>query len=122
MALPRMTIISFRVALVVTLIVTMYLATTQWELAIIDDTNDKVKHILAFYVLSFLADYSAPKVRFNLSKGLMILAYGLLIEVIQYFLPYRENSLYDLAADAIGIAAYVLSYPALSRIYVLCDR
>jgi VanZ family protein len=122
MTLPRMTVIGFRVALIVTLVVTMYLATTEQNFAIIDDANDKVKHILAFFTLAFLADYSTPKVRFNLSKGLMILAYGLLIEVVQYFLPYRESSLYDLAADAIGIAAYVLLYPALSRIYILRDR
>jgi VanZ family protein len=117
-----MTVIGFRVALIVTLVVTMYLATTEQNFAIIDDANDKVKHILAFFALAFLADYSTPKVRFNLNKGLMILAYGLLIEVVQYFLPYRESSLYDLAADAIGIAAYVFLYPALSRIYILRDR
>jgi VanZ family protein len=100
----------------------MYLATTQQEFAIIDDTSDKVKHILAFYVLSFLADYSTPRVRFNLSKGLAVLGYGLLIEVIQYFLPYREFSLFDLAADGIGIAAYVLSQPTVGRIYFLRRR
>jgi VanZ family protein len=122
MALPRITLISFRVALVVALIITMYLATTQQEFPVIDDTNDKVKHILAFYVLAFLTDYSAPKVSFTLSKGLTILGYGLLIEVIQYFLPYREFSLFDLAADGIGIVAYAFSQPLLSRAYLLRRR
>jgi VanZ family protein len=122
MALSRNTVVAFRVALAVTLGVTMYLATTQQEFPIIDATNDKVKHILAFYVLALLADYSAPKIRFNLSKGLTVLGYGLLIEVIQYFLPYREFSLFDLAADGIGIATYVLSQPVLGRIYILRDR
>jgi len=116
---PRITLITFRVALVVALIVTMYLATTQQEFPVIDDTNDKVKHILAFYVLAFLADHSVPKVRFNLSKGLTILGYGLLIEVIQYFLPYREFSLFDLAADGVGIAAYAFSQAVLGRFYIL---
>lgn len=122
MALARITVIGFRVTLVAILIVIMYLATSQQEFSIIDDTNDKVKHILAFYVLSFLADYSVPGVKFKLGKGLAILGYGLLIEVIQYFLPYREFSLFDLAADAIGITAYVLSLPALSRINILRRR
>jgi len=117
-----MTVIGFRVALVVTLVVTMYLATTQQNFAVIDDANDKVKHILAFYVLAFLADYSTPNIRFNLNKGLLVLAYGLLIEVIQYFLPYRECSLFDLAADGFGIATYVLSLPVLGRITILRDR
>jgi len=104
------------------LTITMVLATTQEEFLVIDDTNDKVKHILAFYMLAFLADYSVPKFEFNLSKGLTILGYGLLIEVIQYFLPYREFSLFDLAADGIGIAAYAFSQPALSRLDILRHR
>jgi len=122
MANPRITLITFRVALVVTLIITMYLATTQQAPSIIDDLNDKVNHVLAFYVLAFLADYSVPKVRFNLSKGLAILGYGLLIEVIQYFLPYREFSLFDLAADGVGIAAYAFSQPVISQFPILRHR
>ena len=119
MATPRITLITFRVALAVTLIITMYLATTQQAPSVIDDLNDKASHVLAFYVLAFLADYSAPKLRFNLSKGLAILSYGLLIEVIQYFLPYREFSLLDLAADGVGVAAYAISQPVLGRLYIL---
>ena len=119
MTLPQTTLIAFRVALAVTLIITMYLATAQQAPSVIDNLNDKVNHVLAFYVLAFLADYSAPKVRFNLSKGLTILGYGLLIEVVQYFLPYREFSLFDLAADGVGIAAYVFSQPVLGRFYIL---
>ena len=122
MALPRFTLIAFRVALAMALFVTMYLATTQQNLPMFDDANDKVKHFLAFYVLAFLADYSAPKVRFNLGKGLTILGYGLLIEVIQYFLPNHEFSFFDLAADGVGIVTYVLSQPAVSRINILRRR
>ncbi len=119
MTLPRTTLITFRVALAVTLVMTMYLATAQQAPSVIDNLNDKANHVLAFYVLAFLADYSAPKVRFNLGKGLAILSYGLLIEVIQYFLPYREFSLLDLAADGVGVAAYVFSQPVLGRFHIL---
>lgn len=122
MTLPRITLTGFRVALVVTLVVTMYLATTQQEFPVLDSINDKVKHALAFYVLAFLADYSTPKVKFNLNKGLTILSYGLLIEVVQYFLPYRESSLFDLMADGIGIAIYVVSQPVLYRLPFLQRR
>ena len=122
MALSWITLITFRVALALALTVTMYLATTQQEFPVIDEINDKVTHVLAFYVLALLADYSSPKVKFNLGKGLTILGYGLLIEVIQYFLPYREFSLLDLAADGVGIATYVVSQPVLSRIYILKQR
>lgn len=113
----RIALALFRVTLAVALVVTMYVATTQQELPVIDNTNDKLKHILAFYVLAFLADFSVPPVRFNLSKGLSILGYGLLIETIQYFLPHREFSLHDLAADGVGITTYVLSQSTLKRFY-----
>ena len=122
MTLPQTTLIAFRAALAVTLVMTMYLATAQQAPSVIDNLNDKVNHVLAFYVLAFLADYSAPKVRFNLGKGLTILGYGLLIEVIQYFLPYREFSLLDLAADGVGIAAYAFSQPIVSRFYIFRHR
>jgi hypothetical protein len=42
MALSRITLITFRVALALALAVTMYLATTQQEFPVIDDINDKV--------------------------------------------------------------------------------
>ena len=45
--------------------------------------------------------------------------YGLFIEVVQHFLPYREASFVDLLADGAGIAAYALCIPLLARIPVL---
>ena len=117
-----MPLIVFRIGLVITIIVTMYLATTQQEFQIIDDINDKVKHILAFSVLAFLADFSTPGFRFNMRKALVVLGYGLLIEVIQYFLPYRDASVFDLAADSIGIAVYAFSKPMISRLTFLQGR
>ena len=40
-------------------------------------------------------------------RWVSLLAFGLFIEVVQYFLPYRQFSLLDLAADGIGIWLYV---------------
>jgi len=108
--------------LALVLATTMYLATTQQEFPVFDAVNDKAKHVLAFYVLTLLADYSSPNSKFNLSKGLTVLGYGLLIEVVQYFLPYREFSLLDLMADGIGIAAYLVSQPLLCRVSILKRR
>jgi VanZ family protein len=119
MTLQRIPLTWFRIALAVALVVTMYLATTRQAFPVIDGVNDKVKHVFAFYVLTLLADYSTPKIRFSLSKGLAILSYGLLIEVVQHFLPYRTFSLFDLAADGIGITAYALSQPVITRLYIL---
>ena len=122
MGFPQNNIITFRLALVATLMVVMHLATTQMNYPVVENMNDKVNHILAFYVLGFLADFSFPVKRFGLSKVLPVLGYGLLIEVIQYFLPYRSFSLYDLAADAAGLAVYWVSLPALKHLPLLRRR
>jgi VanZ family protein len=122
MGLPQNNIITFRLALVAALAVVMHLATTQMNYPVVENMNDKVNHILAFYVLGFLADFSFPRKKFGLSKVLSLLGFGLLIEVIQYFLPYRSFSLYDLAADAAGLAVYWASLPALKHLPLLRRR
>ena len=60
--------------------------------------------------------------RSGLSKVLILMAFGLLIEVIQYFLPYRTFSLYDLGADAIGVLVYIIWTPVLKQIPFVCRR
>jgi VanZ family protein len=122
MGLPQNNIITFRLALTVALIVVMHLATTQMNYPVVENMNDKVNHILAFYVLGFLADFSFPRKKLGFSKVLPLLGFGLFIEVIQYFLPYRSFSLYDLAADAAGLAVYWLSLPALKHLPLLRRR
>jgi len=122
MDLPQTNIITFRLALLASLAVVMHLATTKINYPVIENMNDKVNHIFAFYVLGFLADFSFPRNKLGLSKVLPLLGFGLLIEVIQYFLPYRTFSLYDLAADAAGLAVYWASLPALKRLPLLRRR
>jgi VanZ family protein len=122
MDLPQTNIITFRLALLASLAVVMHLATTKINYPVIENMNDKVNHIFAFYVLGFLADFSFPRNKLGLSKVLPLLGFGLLIEVIQYFLPYRSFSLYDLAADAAGLAAYWASLPALKHFPLLRRR
>jgi VanZ family protein len=122
MGLPQNNIITFRLALAAALVVVTHLATTQMNYPVVENLNDKVNHILAFYVLGFLTDFSFPWKRFGLSKVLPLLGFGLLIEVIQYFLPYRSFSFYDLAADATGLAVYWFSLPALKYLPLLRRR
>ena len=113
MNLPRRNIIAIRFALFVALIAIMHLATTSIQYPVVDDFNDKVNHIMAFYTLALLLDFSYPKSKFGLAKISVLLGYGLAIEIIQYFLPYRSASLFDLAADSVGLIVYWLSIPAL---------
>jgi len=122
MSLPHNLVVAFRLALVAALAVVSYLATTRLNYPVVQELNDKVSHVFAFYVLALLLDFSFPKGRFGASQVLALMGYGLLIETVQYFLPYRTFSLYDWAADGAGLAIYWFSLPALRHVPVLRRR
>jgi VanZ family protein len=116
------TTIGFRLALIAAVITVLHLATTPLHYPMVEDVNDKASHVLAFFGLALLLDFSFPDSGLGRRKILALLAFGLLIEVIQYYLPYRTFSLLDWAADGAGIALYWLSLPALRRVPVLRRR
>ena len=64
-------------------------------------------HFLAFVTLAFAIDLAYPQSG-NLRKAWVLTGYGILIEAVQYFIPYRSCSFWDLMIDVLGIAAYFL--------------
>ena len=75
--------------------------------------SDKLLHFLVFFIFGTLL-----KTSFNSSiPGTIIisLVYGGIIEIIQFFLPYRSCELLDLFADGFGGAVGVLSLVILYR-------
>jgi len=116
MGLSRTSVLIFRVLLVLSLLLITYLVTTELNHPIMTSMNDKLGHILTFVILAFLLDYSFPANSFNLSKIFPLLVYGMLIEVIQYFLPHRTFSLLDMLADCSGLVIYVLLIPILRHV------
>ncbi len=112
----------FRGALLLAVCLIGYLAFTPVVHSGAVQVWDKLNHAAAFYVLALLLDFSQPRMRFGAAKGLALLAYGVTIEAVQYFLPYREASVGDLLADAIGVFAYLCSIPLLARIPLLSRR
>ncbi len=113
MNMSKFIIIIYRVLLVMAAIIIISLATTSREIPIVEDINDRVNHIFAFYVLALLLDFSFPASAFRATKVLSLLGYALAIESIQYFLSYRTFSLFDLGADAFALVVYRLSLPYL---------
>ena len=69
---------------------------------------DKVNHVVAFFVLSLLADYSYLARSALVLKGVALLGFGLLIEGLQYWVGYRYFEIADLVADGGGILLYGL--------------
>lgn len=75
------------------------------ELPEITKLSDKLTHIFAFITLAFLIDFGYPDKSFFWKLSYLVL-YGLMIEMVQYFIPYREFSLFDFATDIIGLSFY----------------
>lgn len=99
----------FQLLLFLALGITLVVATSQTDHSAATGINDKVAHILTFTVLGLLAQQAFPHLRENWRSYAWLLAYGMGIELIQYFIPQRSFSLLDLAADAAGLAlAFVL--------------
>jgi VanZ family protein len=115
-AMPKAVKTLFRAALCVSLMIITILAVIPLDYPEVAGVNDKFTHVAAFYVLSLLVDFSFPETRLNAPKTLPLLFYGVCIEWIQYYIPYREFSLGDILADAVGITAYAILFPALKYV------
>jgi VanZ family protein len=91
------------------------LALVPLEQALVSTGWDKSNHVLAFAVLLLLLDSAYPSLPMLQGKLLLLLVYGLAIEVAQHFIPYREFSLFDVLADIVGLLVYLLIKPWLIR-------
>jgi VanZ family protein len=111
----------FRVLLVIALLAISFLATTRLTLPVAREMNDKINHVTAFFVLALLVDLSFPAWKFR-TKVLVLIAYGLSLEITQAYLPYRSCSLLDLGADAVGLALYGIFQPAFRDVPFLGKR
>ena len=80
---------------------------------------DKAQHAIGFGTLTVLAVLAYPDVS-KLRIGLMLVALGVLIEVLQYFTGYRFGDWQDAVADGVG----VLLGLAMVRVmdFWLCDK
>lgn len=105
----------WRIALAVSIAAIIYLATTSQNFPAAASFSDKFNHLIAFMELTILARLSWPRVRMLTSAGLL-LGFGLLIELLQAPLPYRQFSIFDLLADGIGIALGLAVSPWLQAL------
>ena len=64
--------------------------------------NDKLLHILGFIFLAISA-YMSQNFANQRHIFIFLVCYAFSIEIIQFFLPYRNYSNLDLIADLIGI-------------------
>ena len=100
----------FRCVFVLALCVTTYV--TLIDLSEFPPINiwDKLLHASTFLLLSFLLHHSFANTRLlspqHIAQLVFLLCYGIMIEWLQSYTPYREASLLDVLADAAGILCY----------------
>ncbi|MEJ2424376.1 MAG: VanZ family protein [Candidatus Thiodiazotropha sp.] len=111
----------FRVLLLCALSAIGFLAFTPLQIPGVSSLNDKVSHLAAFLCLGLLTDFAWSEHRWRAEKYLSLLGYGLFIEVVQAFLPFRQFSLWDLVADSLGLMLYGFLLPYLLRINLFRD-
>lgn len=69
--------------------------------------NDKLMHAVGFFVMTGLAHLAHPQ-SWRKWPMLGLIVFGLAIELVQGYLPYRSFSMLDWAADILGIVAYLI--------------
>lgn len=93
-------------------------ALTPGELAPTMTASDKVDHLLGFAALSAAAMLAlAPGLRSTLLASASMLAYGVLIELLQTQVPGRYGDVQDALADAVGVALGITMVTSLRWLF-----
>lgn len=104
-----MTLINnYRTVFYITFVVITLLALLPQDQAVLTTGWDKTNHLLAFFVLALLIDRSYPHLSLWRIKLPLLLVYGLWIELLQWFIPGRFFSGFDVLADGLGLLIYAL--------------
>ena len=126
--LTQKEILFYRICLGISVAIILFFATAKLENSGVVQVWDKLQHFVAFIVLATLLDYSFPKHSFNARKFLVLVGFGLLIEIIQQPLEHRYFSLLDVFADAVGAVFYfplqviLKKLPFLKRRFLLTNK
>jgi len=100
--------ISTRILVLALMVVGAWVATITLDFPDAVDINDYFKHAIVFFGFSLLMDLAISRHPFWLWKGLPLLIYGAMIEIMQYFSPERSFSVLDWLADFSGIFLYFI--------------
>lgn len=105
---------SFRAYLLICIIAIEFLATTTMHIEVVESIWDKANHFIAFFVLYILLSFAFKNLS-TLIKSVILVAFGLQIEIVQSFIDGRFFSLMDVVADSVGIAIGVVSFKLIKR-------
>jgi VanZ family protein len=95
-------ILSSRVLLALSILAISFLATTEINPASLGLIDDKLLHFLCFAYLTIIFKLT-QFIDQDFWLYVIVLAYGILIEIVQMYLPYRSFEFLDIFADFMGI-------------------
>ena len=78
--------------------------------------NDKLVHCVSYFFLTLALDFSWGTGEKLLIKGCLIFLYSSMIEFGQSFVPGRDMSIEDIAANTIGILMFIILVPMFKKI------
>ena len=93
---------SFRLILVISILLISILSIQDIEAQSLVNFSDKLLHFFCFLYLTILSWLSRIIYK-ELWLYVIVLAYGILIEIIQIFIPYRSFEFLDIFSDFLGI-------------------
>ena len=72
--------------------------------------NDKVEHAIVFFILSLLLNRASDTKKYRLRNIMVLSIFGILIELIQHFIPHRSTSISDALANIAGILVFQFAF------------
>ena len=98
-------LLGFRVAFVIAIVLMTLATLSKPDPNVHGLINDKVAHILGFFILSFVTHCAFPQSSMT-KKMILLIGYGMAIEIAQSFTGYRYFSWLDWLADIAGVLAF----------------
>jgi len=99
-----------------------FLGVVKISTAVSNSLNDLLMHFLAYMVLMCSGLFTFPHRVYAVKLFYAFFAYSILIEFIQFFLPYRSFSLLDIVANGagllVGVSLGLLLLPVFKSLHV----
>ena len=107
---------SFRIILISSVFIITILSIQEVNIESSVKFFDKVLHFLCFSYLTFIT-WLSRILNKDLHVYVIVLAYGILIEIIQIYIPYRSFEFLDIFADFLGILVGIFFISFLKDLY-----
>ena len=107
---------SFRLILLVSIVFISILSIQEIEVQSSVNFSDKLLHFFCFLYLTIISWLSRIIFK-ELWLYVIVLAYGILIEIIQIYIPYRSFEFLDIFADFLGILVGIFFINFLKDLY-----